>query len=194
MNLLIEKIGVIHHRFISMHFILHYIMILVRILFGLDRENSFSSSAFPAAFLQFPFFDQDALKYDQTFPIEQNLFIDYRYLNYAGNIREQNEENLLKLILGIGVLIGHEMTHAFDDIGRYFDKDGNYISWWSNQTINEFNQLKKCFIQQYNQYTMKQINLTVSFLFSLRFDDFILVYFRFMENELKEKILRKMED
>lgn len=31
----------------------------------------------------------------------------------------------------IGVVIGHEMTHGFDDQGRQFDKDGNLKDWWT---------------------------------------------------------------
>lgn len=57
--------------------------------------------------------------------------------------------------------MGHEITHGFDDLGRYFDKDGNKIAWWSNETINAFNKQKKCIIEQYNNYTMDQINLQV---------------------------------
>ena len=57
--------------------------------------------------------------------------------------------------------MGHEITHGFDDLGRYFDKDGNKIAWWSNETINAFNKQKKCIIEQYNNYTMDKINLQV---------------------------------
>ncbi len=57
--------------------------------------------------------------------------------------------------------MGHEITHALDDIGRHFDKNGNKISWWSNQTIDAFNNQKQCIIEQYNNYTMTQINLQV---------------------------------
>ncbi len=31
---------------------------------------------------------------------------------------------------GIGVVIGHELTHGFDDQGRKFDGDGNFTNWW----------------------------------------------------------------
>lgn len=63
---------------------------------------------FPAAILQYPFFDVNA---DDA-------------MNYGA----------------IGVVIGHEMTHGFDDQGRQFDKDGNLKDWW---TANDGNQFKE---------------------------------------------------
>lgn len=38
----------------------------------------------------------------------------------------------------IGVVIGHEMTHGFDDQGRQFNKDGNYADWWSESDAENF--------------------------------------------------------
>lgn len=61
-------------------------------------------------------------------------------------------------LLGIGMVIGHEMTHGFDDDGRQYDKYGNRIPWWSNSTIQLFNQKKQCIIDQYSNYTVAQIN------------------------------------
>ena len=40
----------------------------------------------------------------------------------------------------IGVVIGHEMTHGFDDQGRQFDKDGNFANWWTEEDANKFNE------------------------------------------------------
>ena len=40
---------------------------------------------------------------------------------------------------GIGVVIGHEMTHGFDDSGRRFDKDGNLRDWWAAEDAERFN-------------------------------------------------------
>jgi putative endopeptidase len=40
---------------------------------------------------------------------------------------------------GIGVVIGHEMTHGFDDQGRQFDKDGNLRDWWTAEDAEKFN-------------------------------------------------------
>ncbi|XP_014258696.1 neprilysin-1-like [Cimex lectularius] len=59
---------------------------------------------------------------------------------------------------GIGVVIGHEITHGFDDKGRQFDKDGNMMQWWNNATINKFRERAKCFIDQYSQYKLPLVD------------------------------------
>ena len=64
--------------------------------------------AFPAAILQFPFFDADA---DDA-------------INYGG----------------IGAVIGHEMTHGFDDSGRQYDADGTLRDWWTKDDAVKFNE------------------------------------------------------
>ena len=64
--------------------------------------------------------------------------------------------------LGIGTVMGHEITHGFDDTGRQYDKDGNKVSWWTNDTIVAFNKRKECIINQYSNYTITQVNLQVS--------------------------------
>ena len=40
----------------------------------------------------------------------------------------------------IGVVIGHEMTHGFDDSGRNYDKDGNMKDWWTKEDAKKFNE------------------------------------------------------
>lgn len=47
---------------------------------------------------------------------------------------------------GIGVVVGHEITHAFDDQGREYDKYGNLHQWWNDKTINKFKTLTDCFV------------------------------------------------
>ena len=51
------------------------------------------------------------------------------------------------------MVIGHEMTHGFDDSGRHFDKDGNLASWWSQPSIDGFKNKSQCFVDQYDGYT-----------------------------------------
>ncbi|XP_022090145.1 membrane metallo-endopeptidase-like 1 [Acanthaster planci] len=59
---------------------------------------------------------------------------------------------------GIGVVIGHEITHGFDNSGRLFDKDGYYRQWWSQQSINNFKAKAQCIINQYSDFVMPENN------------------------------------
>ena len=52
---------------------------------------------------------------------------------------------------GIGVVIGHEMTHGFDDQGRNYDKDGNISAWWTPEDEVKFNERAKVLVEQYNK-------------------------------------------
>ncbi|XP_029433974.1 membrane metallo-endopeptidase-like 1 isoform X4 [Rhinatrema bivittatum] len=54
---------------------------------------------------------------------------------------------------GIGMVIGHEITHGFDDNGRNFDKDGNMFDWWSNFSATYFKDQSRCMVYQYGNYT-----------------------------------------
>ncbi|XP_012262898.2 neprilysin-4-like [Athalia rosae] len=58
----------------------------------------------------------------------------------------------------IGAVIGHEISHGFDDVGRQFDKDGNAKQWWSDKTIKNFQKRAQCFIDQFNNYTIEEIS------------------------------------
>uniref|UniRef100_A0A4W4HPB7 endothelin-converting enzyme 1 n=1 Tax=Electrophorus electricus TaxID=8005 RepID=A0A4W4HPB7_ELEEL len=55
---------------------------------------------------------------------------------------------------GIGVVMGHELTHAFDDQGREYDKDGNLRPWWQNSSVDAFKNRTECMVDQYTQYTI----------------------------------------
>ena len=50
----------------------------------------------------------------------------------------------------IGVVIGHEMTHGFDDQGRNFDSDGNMVDWWTPEDTEAFNALAKGLADQFS--------------------------------------------
>ncbi|WP_242692087.1 M13 family metallopeptidase [Aridibaculum aurantiacum] len=89
--------------------------------------NAYYNSAnneivFPAAILQFPFFDFGA---DDA-------------VNYGG----------------IGAVIGHEMTHGFDDQGRQFAADGNLKDWWTKEDADKFKSLADKVVAQYGNYTV----------------------------------------
>ena len=74
---------------------------------------------FPAAILQYPFFDMNA---DDAF-------------NYGA----------------IGVVIGHEMTHGFDDQGRRFDKNGNMQDWWAEEDAKRFTERTQVMVDFFNK-------------------------------------------
>ena len=51
----------------------------------------------------------------------------------------------------IGVVIGHEMTHGFDDQGRQFDKDGNMNNWWTDEDAAAFKSRTDVLVEQFNK-------------------------------------------
>lgn len=55
---------------------------------------------------------------------------------------------------GIAAVIGHEMTHGFDDSGRQFDADGNLSDWWTKADAEEFKKRADRVVEQYNGYTV----------------------------------------
>ncbi|KAI8087607.1 uncharacterized protein B0P05DRAFT_577930 [Gilbertella persicaria] len=56
---------------------------------------------------------------------------------------------------GIGVVIGHEITHAFDNSGRLYDGNGRLNTWWTNATSEAFESKSQCFVNQYNKFTVQ---------------------------------------
>ncbi len=55
---------------------------------------------------------------------------------------------------GIGMVIGHEMTHGFDDEGAQFDKDGNLKNWWSKEDYDKFKAKAKQVSKLYSTFTV----------------------------------------
>ncbi|MBY0473030.1 M13 family metallopeptidase [Patescibacteria group bacterium] len=86
-------------------------------------SQTLNDIAFPAAILQWPFFDLSA---DDA-------------LNYAG----------------IGTVIGHEMTHAFDDNGAKFDINGNMKNWWTAGDKKKFEQKSTLVVEQADAYEVQ---------------------------------------
>ena len=62
----------------------------------------------------------------------------------------------------IGAVIGHEMTHGFDDQGRQYDKDGNLKDWWTKEDADKFKKRVQVMIDQYNQYTLLGLHVNGS--------------------------------
>ncbi|XP_028817624.1 neprilysin-like isoform X3 [Denticeps clupeoides] len=59
---------------------------------------------------------------------------------------------------GIGMVIGHEITHGFDDSGRNYDKDGDLKDWWTPSSTQEFQELSKCIVNQYGSFSWDLAN------------------------------------
>lgn len=53
---------------------------------------------------------------------------------------------------GIGMVIGHELTHGFDDQGRQYDANGNLTDWWTKEDADKYIALTQVFVKQYNGY------------------------------------------
>jgi len=60
----------------------------------------------------------------------------------------------------IGAVIGHELTHGFDDEGRQFDAKGNLRDWWTQEDAKAFDQRAACVVDQYSGYSpLEGVNL-----------------------------------
>ena len=55
---------------------------------------------------------------------------------------------------GIGMVIGHELTHAFDDNGAQYDKDGNVKNWWTKDDFEKFKAKTQQLIDRYSTFTV----------------------------------------
>jgi putative endopeptidase len=54
----------------------------------------------------------------------------------------------------MGAVIGHEMLHAFDDMGSQFDANGNMINWWTDEDRERFNARTSKLVEQFAAYTV----------------------------------------
>jgi putative endopeptidase len=62
---------------------------------------------------------------------------------------------------GIGTVIGHEMTHGFDDQGAKFDAEGNLRNWWTDADLESFQSRAECIAAQYGAWPVEEkLNLT----------------------------------
>ncbi|XP_053650118.2 neprilysin-2 isoform X3 [Cherax quadricarinatus] len=62
----------------------------------------------------------------------------------------------------IGYVIGHEITHGFDDTGRQFDATGDLRDWWDEETKKKFLEKAKCIIYQYGNYSVPTVNMNLN--------------------------------
>lgn len=101
-------------------------------------------------------------------PADVNAFYT-RFMNFitfpAGILQEplyhQNYPRSLNYG-GIGVVIGHEITHGFDDKGRQFDHFGNLKQWWNPISLGRFQAKAECMVNQYGNYVMSDVDMKVN--------------------------------
>jgi putative endopeptidase len=55
---------------------------------------------------------------------------------------------------GIGMVIGHEFTHGFDNNGRQYDADGSWRNWWTDKAQTQFEQRASCMVDQYSAFKL----------------------------------------
>jgi putative endopeptidase len=56
----------------------------------------------------------------------------------------------------IGMIIGHEMTHGFDDQGRHFDENGNLADWWTHEDAIRFKERAQALVDHFNKYVVME--------------------------------------
>jgi len=72
--------------------------------------------------------------------ILQNPYFDPSYIDISINFG------------GAGMIMGHELTHGFDDQGRMYDGTGKLNNWWQNATAEQFVKKSQCLANQYSQF------------------------------------------
>jgi putative endopeptidase len=60
---------------------------------------------------------------------------------------------------GIGAVIGHEISHGFDDQGRKFDAEGNMKDWWTKDDETKYNALTDKIVEQFNEYALDKAHV-----------------------------------
>lgn len=63
---------------------------------------------------------------------------------------------------GIGAIVGHEMSHAFDDQGRKYDKNGLLTDWWSPSDAEKYNEKAKCYVDLFDTYKPRDTSIHVN--------------------------------
>jgi putative endopeptidase len=62
------------------------------------------------------------------------------------------EQTLAENYGSMGAIIGHEITHGFDDMGSQFDAEGNLVNWWTDTDREEFERRAAVLVEQFNGY------------------------------------------
>ncbi|KAJ8668519.1 hypothetical protein QAD02_010182 [Eretmocerus hayati] len=62
----------------------------------------------------------------------------------------------------LGSIVGHEITHGFDNEGRKNDKDGNQVDWWQTSTKTKYLQKAECIIDQYSNFIVEPLGIRLN--------------------------------
>jgi putative endopeptidase len=99
----------------------------------------------------------DRNEWDMT-PPTVNAYYDGQHVDInfpAGILQPPAFDNRMDAAVNygaIGSVIGHELTHGFDDRGRQFDAEGNLRNWWTPEDAAEFEKRADCFIKEYSAF------------------------------------------
>jgi putative endopeptidase len=97
---------------------------------------------------------------------------------------------------GIGVVIGHEITHGFDDQGSKFDAEGNLKSWWTDETRKNFDARTAVLQKQYDTYVpIDSIHINGAMTLGEDIADLggVALSFSALQNVLKGKTIEKID-
>lgn len=81
----------------------------------------------------------------------------------------------------MGFVIGHEISHGFDDTDFYFDEEGNLMDLWEPESMKKFLLKVKCIIEQYGNYTYEEVGMHVSYkmiIYYNRFNEITRIFHR----------------
>ncbi|KAF3848147.1 hypothetical protein F7725_021175 [Dissostichus mawsoni] len=110
----------------------------------LTQANKHFGMALGALFVQQHFSSQSKAKFE----------VDEK--TYFKNILNSIKFNI-KLSLnygGIGAIIGHELTHGYDDWGGQYDRNGNLKQWWTEESYTKFQKKAECIVKLYDNFTV----------------------------------------
>ena len=83
------------------------------------------------------------------------------------------KQSLIKNYAGIGVVIGHEIFHSLDELGRKFDYRGIKKDWWTSGDATRYELMAQKLIDQYNNYELYGKKLNGKFTFGENFADYL---------------------
>jgi putative endopeptidase len=86
-------------------------------------------------------------------PTENSIYIPLGYIQKP--FVDLDERGLEYNLAHIGFTIAHEMSHALDDLGSRYDKDGKLHNWWTKKDAEHFKKIQKDIVKQYHDYALK---------------------------------------